>query len=99
MRVNNKIDDLIYEIEESISTGKCNATLIPCNGNTNLFGVIKPSPEKSIQEAKTELLKRGWKWNNTERQLERRGWLIWFRSQGLLSPPIAQWSRITVVKS
>jgi len=91
----------IQDIEDSIAAGRADAALIPWAGSgPDLFGRYKPyTPDTSIEDMKDRLrVHGGWKWNEANRQLERDGWKIWFRSQGMLSPPIAQWSRITEVQ-
>jgi hypothetical protein len=48
----------------------------------------------SIDAAERELLARGWVENPTLARFERGGWYLWFRSQGELASPIAQFNRI-----
>lgn len=79
------LDAFLSELAECIADGVSNATLIPWTDED------APS---AIEEAETALVSLGWVWNESEKQLERDGWFIWFRSQGKLSSPIAQWSRI-----
>ena len=86
---------LIYEIEKSIAEGKPNADLIPWSNNAlDLFGPEAATPESSIEAFKRELCTRGWSWSHSHHDMRCNGWKVWFRSQGFLSPPIAQWSKI-----
>lgn len=85
---------LSEEIEQSIAGGKGNATLIPWHSEPDLFGGFAETPQASIEAAKKELFHCGWDWSHSRNQMERGGWKVWFRSQGMLSAPIAQWSLI-----
>lgn len=79
------LDAFISHLVESIAEGRADATLIPWADN---------NAAAAIEDAETVLASLGWVWNESLKQMERDGWLIWFRSQGTLSSPIAQWSRI-----
>ena len=79
------LDAFISHLAESIADGRADATLIPWQDN---------NAADAIDAAENALLSLGWSWNPSAKQFERGGWLIWFRSQGVLSSPIAQWSRI-----
>ena len=79
------LDAFISHLVESIAEGRNDATLIPWLDN---------DAAGAIEAAESVLLSLGWIWNESEKQLERDGWFIWFRSQGKLSSPIAQWARI-----
>jgi hypothetical protein len=50
--------------------------------------------KRAISECRVAFEAAGWIWNSTAEQLERDGWLAWFRSQGHLASPIIQWSRL-----
>lgn len=79
------LDAFVSHLAESIADGRGDATLIPWADN---------DAAGAIDAAEDALLSLGWVWNPSAKQWERDGWLIWFRSQGVLSSPIAQWSRI-----
>lgn len=82
-------------VEAAIAAGRSGADLIPWNKLCiSLFGDWEPDPMRAIEESQTDFEMAGWTWNREAKQLEKDGWLIWYRSQGLLSPPIIQWSRI-----
>jgi len=80
--------EIIAEVSESIEAGKSNATLLGWEDDET------PEPTRTISAAVMAFSDAGWKWSDAHRQLEKDGWLIWFRSQGVLSSPIIQWSRI-----
>lgn len=48
----------------------------------------------AIEHSTEQFVSRGWDVNLEDRRLERDGWYIWFRSQGVIQPPIAQWGKI-----
>ena len=81
------LDAFISHLAESIAEGRRDATLIPW---------LDCDAAGAIDAAEEALVSLGWVWNSSAKQLERDGWLIWFRSQGALSAPIAQWSRIAL---
>lgn len=47
------------------------------------------SASASIDAAVAAFVDAGWTWDGQE--LRRDGWYAWFRSQGMLAPPIVQW--------
>lgn len=55
---------------------------------------IDDSPVASMAAAGSELVARGWAYNEAEKQYERDGWFVWFRSQGKLGSPIAQFDKL-----
>ncbi len=79
---------IISEVSESIAINKSNATLLGWDDDDNW------NPTRTIEVAKVAFSDNGWTWNDASRQLEKDGWRIWFRSQGVLSSPIIQWSWI-----
>ena len=79
------VAEFVAELHGAIAEGCSNADLIPW-ADRNAAGAI--AAMRSALEAE------GWIWNPSLKQLERAGWLVWFRSQGDLSSPIAQWSRL-----
>lgn len=81
----SELDAFLSELSECIAEGKRNATLIPW---------IDRDAARSIEAVEDAIASLGWTWNASAKQWERDGWLVWFRSQGVLSSPIAQWSRI-----
>lgn len=90
---------LVEMVEDSIRRGFANATLIEWVYREHPATLIEeahdePDPVASICMAALEFKKAGWFWDTTLDRLEKDGWMIWFRSQGKLSPPIIQWSRI-----
>jgi len=79
------LDAFISELAEAIAEGRWDATLIPWS-DCDAAG--------AIEAAGDALMSLGWVWVASAEQFERDGWYIWFRSQGKLSAPIAQWARI-----
>jgi hypothetical protein len=63
-----------------------NADLIPYE--------LGACPLAAIANVRAALEAEGWVWNESKSQLERGGWYVWFRSQGRLSSPIAQWNKL-----
>jgi len=90
----------VDRVEREIAAGHRNADCIEWvwrDSPSNLFDeepVEEPDPAASICKAVLDFSDAGWNWVGPRNQLEKDGWYIWFRSQGQLSPPIAQWSRI-----
>ncbi len=82
----------VAEIEEQIDAGRPNACTVEWVTEDNLFGAGEPDPMLTIKVAIEEFRRRGWAWDG--RDLTKNGWLVFFRSQGILSQPICQWSRI-----
>ena len=79
------LDAFISHLAEAIAEGRGDATLIPWADR---------DAAEAIEAAGDALMSLGWVWNSSAKQFERDGWFIWFRSQGKLSSPIAQWARI-----
>lgn len=79
------LDAFVSHLVECIAEGHSDATLLPW---------VDCDAVGAIEAAESVLLSLGWVWNESEKQFERDGWFIWFRSQGKLSSPIAQWARI-----
>jgi hypothetical protein len=77
--------DWIAGFHECIAEGISNADLIPYT--------LGACPMTAIANVRAALEAEGWVWSESDQQLTRGGWLVWFRSQGRLSSPIAQWSR------
>ena len=86
----SELDAFLSELSECIADGKQHATLIPW---------VDKDAQRSIDAVEDAIAALGWVWNPSAKQWERDGWLVWFRSQGVLSSPIAQWSRIKVESS
>lgn len=74
------------EMEQAIAAGDFTADLIPWKPDED--------PARSIGAMRAELEKRGWKWNEKARQLEKGNAYVWFRSQGKFAGPIAQWHQL-----
>lgn len=81
----SELDAFLSHLSESIAEGRADATLIPW---------IDRNAARSIDAIEDALHSLGWVWNASAKHWERGGWLVWFRSQGELASPIAQWSRI-----
>jgi len=79
------LDAFLSDLAELIAEGRADAMLIPW---------VDCDAAGAIDAAEDALLSLGWIWNKSAKQFERDGWFIWFRSQGKLSSPIAQWARI-----
>lgn len=86
--------DYISEIQQCISEGRPHATLIDWAESADLFGRTSGDPVEPITRAMRELMDRGWVYDDVSNRLNRDGWYIWFRSQGTLARPIAQWAKI-----
>jgi len=80
------VDTFVSYFAECIAEGHADATLIPDQPSGD--------PEDAIAATRAALEELGWVWNTKEKQLERGGWYVWFRSQGRLSSPIAQWNKL-----
>ena len=80
-------DGFVSLLHECIAEGHSDATLIPW---------VDCDAEGAIAAVRSALEAAGWVWNDRAKQLERGGWYVWFRSQGRLSSPIAQWNRLGV---
>lgn len=81
-------DAFISELAECIAENHPHATLIPwANYREGDSGA-------AIESVTVALESLGWIWNPSKKQLERAGWYVWFRSQGRISSPIAQWDRL-----
>ncbi len=78
--------DWVAGFHECIAEGIANADLIPYQ--------LGDCPMAAIANVRAALEAEGWVWNDHMRQLERGGWFVWFRSQGRLSSPIAQWRKL-----
>jgi hypothetical protein len=78
-------DGFVSRLHRAIAENHSDADLIPwadCN------------PDNAIAAMRSALEAEGWVWNDRQKQLERGGWYVWFRSQGRLSSPIAQWNKL-----
>ena len=73
---------VLNKVEEAIAAGSSSATLIEWSG----------FPVGAIEQAISGFISRGWAWDGSA--LQRNGWIAWFRSQGVLAPPIIQWRPI-----
>jgi hypothetical protein len=78
--------DWVAEFHGYIAEGFADANLIPWRFDS--------CPIAAIANVRAALEAEGWTWNESEKQLERGGWYVWFRSQGRLSSPIAQWNKL-----
>jgi hypothetical protein len=78
-------EDFFESLDWCISKRRPHATCIPW---------INRDSGDSIASAIAELTARGWVENVPLMRFERGGWYVWFRSQGALASPIAQWNRI-----
>lgn len=81
-------------VEREIAAGRPNATLIEWADRQDLFGESARDAECSIRQSMSEFAANGWKRNDKTGYIEKGEWHAFYRSQGLLSPPIIQWSRI-----
>jgi len=79
--------EFVAGIEECVSDGIANATLIPWDETHNA--------NRAIAESCAAFEAAGWQWNIILEQLEKGGWYAWFRSQGVLASPIIQWGRVS----
>jgi hypothetical protein len=84
---------LIREVEGSISAGRNDAALIPWMPRLSLFGVEEHDPAFAILTAISAFTAHGWELDRKENVIRKDGWYAFFRSQGQLAPPIAQWQR------
>jgi hypothetical protein len=82
------------EIRDAIAAGREGAMLIQWAETDGLFGDAEHDPQAAIEYAKKELCGAGFSWSHSRNAMCCDGWQVWFRSQGQLSPPIAQWSRV-----
>ena len=80
-------------VEAQIAAGKSNADLIDWALAPTLFD-SRNDPQESIAASIAEFVAAGWRWNELLRQLEKDGWYAFYRSQGILSPPIIQWRQV-----
>jgi hypothetical protein len=81
-------DAFISELAECIEENHPHATLIPWAADR------EGDSGAAIESVTIALESLGWVWNESAKQLERGGWYVWFRSQGRLSSPIAQWNKL-----
>lgn len=77
-------------VARSIAADRADAALIPWGPRNRQ----KRDPALAIESSKAMFALDGWLWNEARRQLEKDGWYLWYRSQGQLAPPIAQWNRL-----
>jgi hypothetical protein len=76
------MNEFLDEVDEAILADIRNATCVPW---------VNRSSIDSLAAVHAALLGRGWAYNESLKQFERRGWYLFLRSQGELSSPIAQW--------
>lgn len=75
---------IVGEVEAAIAAGRSDASLIAWSSEQH-------NPSETIAAAVADFERVGWRW--TGYQIEKGGWYAFFRSQGILSPPIIQWNR------
>jgi len=78
---------LLQLVNECIADAHNDATLIPWDNEAS-------DPQAAISAAVDAFTGDGWTWNKHRQHLERGEWYLWFRSQGRLSSPIAQWNTL-----
>jgi hypothetical protein len=79
-------------VENEIAHGRPGADLIDWAMSETLFPV--QCPQASISESMRDFIAEGWRWDAEKHDLIRNGWYAFYRSQGLISPPIIQWNRL-----
>lgn len=82
--MSDTLQEFCADLEWCIKHRRPHALLIPWVNNSR----------DSIDAVVLELERRGWVHNEELFRYESLGWYVWFRSQGELASPIAQFNRI-----